>query len=308
MLDVALLGTGGMMPLPNRFLTSLLLRFNGRYLMVDCGEATQITLKLLGWGYKNIDTICITHLHADHIAGLPGLLLTIGNSGREEPLTLLGPPGLAKVARCLCVIAQEVPFDIKVVEVPFTRGGDPVSITIGDYNISALPLEHRIPCFGYSFTFKRSGRFNIERAKANGVPLKAWNHLQKYETVEMDGHVYTPDMVLGPERTPIKLTYCTDSRPVPKLPEFAMHSDLFICEGLYGEADKQEKAAAHMHMSFQEAAAAARDAEAGELWLTHFSPALTDPAAYIQSARNIFPAARVGRDRLTKTINFREDE
>ena len=97
MIDVALLGTGGMMPMPERFLSSMLLRINGRLILVDCGEGTQVTLKMLGWGFKAIDTICFTHYHADHISGLPGMLLTIGNSGRTEPVKLIGPPGLKKV-------------------------------------------------------------------------------------------------------------------------------------------------------------------------------------------------------------------
>ncbi|MDR1560075.1 MAG: ribonuclease Z [Clostridiales bacterium] len=307
MLDAALLGTGGMMPLPWRFLTSLLLRFNGRLVMVDCGEGTQITLKILGWGYKNLDAICFTHFHADHIAGLPGLLLTVGNSGRDEPLTLIGPPGMGEVARCLCVIARELPFEIEIIELPFVRGTPPNRFALGDFNISALPVDHRIPCFAYSFEFKRAGRFDLEKANLNKVPMRAWNRLQKYETVEMDGVAYTPEMVLGPPRTPIKAAYCTDSRPVKELSDFVKGSDLFICEGLYGEAEMLAKTAAHKHMIFQEAAAVAKAGGVDELWLTHFSPAMTNPESFIDAARAIFPNSRAGKDRMTKTINFREE-
>jgi len=112
MLDVALLGTGGMMPLPNRFLTSMLCRVNGLMLLVDCGEGTQITLQKLGWGFKNIDAIAITHFHADHISGLPGILLAMGNADREDPLLMLGPPRLAHVVQSLRVIVPELPFEI----------------------------------------------------------------------------------------------------------------------------------------------------------------------------------------------------
>ena len=307
MLDAALLGTGGMMPLPGRFLTSLLLRFGGRLVMVDCGEGTQVTLKLLGWGYKNLDAICFTHFHADHISGLPGLLLTVGNSGREEPITLIGPPGMGIVAQCLCIIAQELPFEVNIVELPYERGVAPQSVKLGDFHISALPVDHRIPCFAYSFDFKRAGRFDMDKAKGNNVPMKAWNRLQKYETVILDGCEYTPDMVLGPPRTPIKLSYCTDTRPVKGLPEFVKNSDLFICEGLYGEPDMLEKTAAHKHMIFQEAAGIAKAGRVDELWLTHFSPAMTFPEYFLHTARSIFPNAFIGKDRMAKTIRYRDE-
>ncbi|MDR1913747.1 MAG: ribonuclease Z [Clostridiales bacterium] len=307
MLDVALLGTGGMMPLPNRFLTSLLLRFNGRLLMVDCGEATQITLKLLGWSYKNLDIICITHFHADHIAGLPGLLLTVGNAGRDETLTLIGPPGLMGVAKSLCVIAQELPFDIDVIELPFERGFPPETVTLGKYSISAYPLDHRIPCFAYSFVFNRAGKFDTEKAKENDVPLGLWNKLQNGESIQKDGRLFTPDMVLGTARQPIKASYCTDTRPVKGLGNFVKDSDLFICEGLYGEPDKQHTAKKHKHMTFQEAAKIAREGDVKELWLTHFSPAMPAPDAFIEYARSIFPNSKVGRDRKTKTLNYSDD-
>ena len=118
MIDVCLLGTGGMMPLPGRWLTSLLLRFNGKMYLIDCGEGTQIPLKLAGWGFKAIDAIFITHFHADHVAGLPGLLLTIGNSGKDTPLDLVGPPGLMWVAKSLLAICPALPYEVRVVELP----------------------------------------------------------------------------------------------------------------------------------------------------------------------------------------------
>ena len=305
MLDAALLGTGGMMPLPGRFLTSLLLRFGGRLVMVDCGEGTQVTLKLLGWGYKNLDAICFTHFHADHISGLPGLLLAVANSGREEPVTLIGPPGMGLVARSLCIIAQELPFEVDIAELPYERGAAPQHLTLGSFNISALPVDHRIPCFAYTFEFMRAGRFDVDRANQNNVPIQAWNRLQKYETVVLDNKAYTPDMVLGPPRAPIKLAYCTDTRPVKELPEFIRGSDLFICEGLHGEPDMLEKTAAHKHMIFQEAAGIARAGCVDEMWLTHFSPAMMFPEHFIDAARSVFPNSYAGRDRMNKTIKYR---
>jgi ribonuclease Z len=168
-------------------------------------------------------------------------------------------------------------------------------------------MDHRIPCFAYSFEFKRVGRFDVEKAKANNVPLKAWNRLQNNETVNIDGNQYTPDMVLGPERTPIKLSYCTDTRPTKKLPSFIEGSDLFICEGLHGDLDMHAKTVAHKHMMFHEAAELAKAGNVNELWLTHFSPALISPENYIDSTRSIFPNTHIGKDRMNKTINYREE-
>ena len=137
MLDVALLGTGGMMPLPGRYLTSLMLRLEGRMMLIDCGECTQVTMKLLGWGFKNIDVICFTHYHADHISGLPGLLLTIGNSARTEPLTLVGPKGLKKVYAGLSCICPELPFEVKLIELEPQD-----TIDIGVFHINCLKVNY----------------------------------------------------------------------------------------------------------------------------------------------------------------------
>ena len=308
MLDVALLGTGGMMPLPNRFLTSLVCRQNGRLLMIDSGESTQVTMKLLGWGFKQIDVICYTHFHADHISGLPGLLLTIGNSCREEPLLIVGPPGIGEVVRCLRVIAPELPFPIEIMELPYKRGVVHEEIRAGEFLLGACPLNHRMPCFGYRVVLKRAGKFDVEKAQANGVPLKVWSRLQKLGVVEDSGVTYTADMVMGPPRKPLKLAYCTDTRPVAWLPDFVRGSDLFVCEGLYGDDELLEKAADHMHMIFSEAATIARDGEVSELWLTHFSPAMPDPGNYTDNARRIFANTRTGYDRMQKTLRFEDEE
>ena len=306
MLDVALLGTGGMMPLPNRFLSSLCVRINGRLCIVDCGEGTQVSHKILGWGFKNIDAIFFTHFHADHISGLPGLLLTIGNSGRVEPLTLAGPEGLEKVVASLLVIAQELPFTINFIELPFIKGTEHKFSAAG-LTVGAYPLNHRIPCFAYSFTLPRPGKFDAARAESRGVPLKLWSVLQRGETASADGFEYTPDMVLGPERAPIKVSYCTDTKSVNGVARFIAGSDLFVCEGLYAEDEKLEKAREHHHMIFSEAAAYARDGGAGELWLTAYSPSLSNPEAFVDKARDIFPNAKAGYDRMNKTVKFKDE-
>ena len=257
MLDVCLVGTGGMMPLPRRWLTALMTRYNGSSLLIDCGEGTQVAIKEKGWSFKPIDVICFTHYHGDHISGLPGLLLTMGNADRTEPLTLVGPKGLERVVNALRVIAPELPFEIKFIEITQPEQ----VIELNGYRITAFKVNHN----GYTLEILRQGKFSAERAKEQDIPLKYWNPLQKGQTIEADGITYTPEMVLGPARKGIRLTYTTDTRPTESILRNAKESDLFICEGMYGEDDKADKARGYKHMTFREAAVLARDARVKEM-------------------------------------------
>ncbi len=304
MLDVCLLGTGGMMPLPGRFLTALMTRYNGSSLLIDCGEGTQVSIRKKGWSVHSIDTICFTHYHGDHIGGLPGLLLSMGNSERTEPVTLIGPRGLMNVVNSLRVIAAELPFEIEFIQL----SEDEELIERNGYTIKAFKLNHNVTCYGYSQIINRPGKFLPEEAQKNEVPKKLWSHLQKGQIIEDEGKVFTPDMVLGPERKGIKLTYCTDTRPTKAIVENAHESDLFICEGMYGERDKQKQARQYKHMTFYEAAEMAREAKVKELWLTHFSPSLARPSDYMDETRKIFPNAKRGTDRKSTTLAFDKDE
>ena len=303
MLDVCLLGSGGMMPLPYRWLTALMTRFNGSSLLIDCGEGTQIAIKEKGWSFKPIDVICFTHFHGDHISGLPGLLLTMGNADRKEPLTLIGPKGLERVVNSLRVIAPELPFPIKCIEIE----GSEQTFEINGYRLKAFRVNHNVICYGYTLEIDRAGKFNVEKALENEIPKQYWKNLQKGETVEMDGKIYTPDLVMGEQRKGIKLTYTTDTRPTDSIRVNAKNSDLFICEGMYGEKEKAAKAVEYKHMTFTEAAKLARDAEVKEMWLTHYSPSLTKPEEYMDDVRKIFPNAKAGKDCMSVELDFPED-
>ncbi len=302
MIDVCLLGTGGMMPLPHRALTSLMVRYNGMSVLIDCGEGTQVSIKQQGWSVKPIDVICFTHFHADHISGLPGLLLTLGNAERTEPLTMIGPKRLEKVVNALRMIAPELPFDIHFIELE----KDEESFEFKGLRINAFRVLHNITCYGYSFELDRAGKFDVEKAKKLEVPMPYWSRLQKGETIETDDICYTPDMVLGEARKGIKLTYCTDTRPTQNIINHAFRSDLFICEGMYGEPDKEAKAREHKHMTFYEAAELAKEAQVKEMWLTHYSPSLVHPVEYKDAVRKIFPNTVIPKDRRTTTLLYEE--
>ena len=302
MLDLCLLGSGGMMPLPRRWLTALMTRYNGSSLLIDCGEGTQVAVKERGWSFKPIDVICFTHYHGDHISGLPGLLLTMGNADRTEPLTLVGPKGLERVVNALRVIAPELPFEIRFIEI--TKPQE--VLELNGYRITAFRVNHNVICYGYTIEILRQGKFSPERAKEQAIPLKYWNPLQKGQTIEVDGVVYTPNMVLGPDRKGIKVTYTTDTRPVPVIAEAAKGADLFICEGMYGEPDKDAKAREHKHMTFKEAAKIAKEAQPKEMWLTHFSPSLVRPLEYMDTVTDIFENAKAGKDGMSVNLCFED--
>ena len=295
-----------MMPLPYRRLTALMMRYNGSSLLIDCGEGTQVAIRERGWSFHDIDVVCITHFHGDHISGLPGLLLSMGNADRTEPLTIVGPKGLERTVNALRVIAPELPFEIKFIEIADTV----TELNLFGYRINAFKVNHRVTCYGYSVMIDRAGKFDPEKAAANNVPMKAWSRLQKGQTVEIDGITYTQDMILGPERRGLKVTYCTDTRPVKIISEMAADADIFICEGMYGEDDKDNKAVEHKHMTFTEAAklAAAAEPNPKEMWLTHYSPSLVNPAEYVGRIRSIFPNVIATKDLRTTTLKFIDEE
>ncbi|MGL4737264.1 MAG: ribonuclease Z [Cellulosilyticaceae bacterium] len=303
MLDICLLGTGGMLPLPERYLTAMLARYNGRKLLIDCGEGTQVSMKILGWGYKTLDVICFTHYHGDHVTGLPGLLLTLGNAGRAEPLTLIGPPGLKKVVEGLTIVCRDIAFPLELIELSYEEQ----TVQVGEFHISVLPVPHKVPCFAYAIENKRQPKFLPEKALSNQVPKPLWKKLQVGQTITVGDQLYTPDMVLGEGRKGIKVSYCTDCRPIPTLKDFIRDSHLFICEAMYLEEEYFEQVRKYKHMLGSEAAKLAKEGEVKELWLTHFSPATPTSRIDVTPLQNVFEQTIAGVDRMVTTIGFEEE-
>ena len=279
-------------------------RYNGSNLLIDCGEGTQVAIREKGWSVHDLDVICFTHYHADHISGLPGLLLTLGNAERTRPVHMIGPKGLERVVNALRIIAPELPFSIEYHEIT-EREQD---FEMNGYCIHAFRVNHNVLCYGYTLEIKRQGRFDVERARDQEIPQKYWSRLQKGEILSgEDGTVYTPEMVLGPARRGIKMTYCTDTRPTESIVAAAEGSDLFICEGMYAEPEKLVKAKQYKHMTFYEAADMAKRAGVREMWLTHYSPSLVHAENYLPQVREIFPDAFLGKDGKSVELMF-EDE
>ena len=303
MIDLVLLGCGGNMPMPNRFLSSLFINYKGRKILIDCGEGTQVSMRMKNCGFKNIDLICITHLHGDHFYGLMGLLSTIGNSSRVDDLTIVGPKGITKMINTMKTLIEYLPYKLIIIENP-TGTFSLINSILKDVEISTLELDHSSECLGYSLYFKRTPKFNIEKAIQNNVPKLLWQKLQSGKNIIFENIEYSPDMVLGDDRKGIKISFITDTRPISSIPKFINNSDLFVCESMYGNDEDLPKAIKNKHMTFREAATLANEGNVKKLILTHFSPSLEDPNLYIKNATDIFENTIIGKDRYSINLNF----
>ncbi|MDK2562837.1 ribonuclease Z [Romboutsia sedimentorum] len=305
MIDLILLGCGGNMPMPNRFLSSLFINYRGRKILIDCGEGTQISMKMKNCGFKNIDLICITHLHGDHFNGLIGLLSTIANSSRTEDLTIIGPLGIKKHLDAVKVLVGYLPYSLNVIENP--NGSFSLCHEyLNDIEISTIKLEHSTECLGYSLYFNRRPKFNKDKAVLNNVPTILWQKLQSGKSIIVNEVEYKPEMVLGDDRKGVKVSFITDTRPIFSIPEFIKDSDLLVCEAMYGDNLDISKAIKNSHMTFKEAANLAKLGNVNKLLLTHFSPSLEDPNSYIDNATSVFKNTIIGYDRLELILNFKE--
>lgn len=306
MIEITLLGTGGTLPVKGRWLSSAMLRCMGTSILFDCGEGTQMAAREADLPLGCVDVLCLSHYHGDHVAGLPGLLLSMGHEGRRTPLDVYGPEGLPEVVSALRILAPFLPFEVRLHEIRTDR---PVTVhTIGHLTVGAFPLDHSVPCLGFTVDLFRPGRFDLEKARLNHVPQPLWSTLQKTDSaVDAEGRVYTKDMVLGPDRKGIHVLFAQDTRPTPLLEQLMAGRSLCILEGMYGNDDKREKAVETSHMTFTEVAFMASRAQPDEIWLTHYSPSLPDPEAYIEEARSIFPRLTLGTDGMRTVLTYPED-
>ena len=301
MVTVTLLGTAATMPLPDRALTTALLAWEGHSLLFDCGEGTQAAALRAGVGLSRLEAICLTHYHGDHIFGLPGLLQTIACQGRTRPLLLAGPQGLENFWAVMRLLAGPLPYPVIPTEMP------PEGLWFeGGATLSAVPTRHRVPSQGYCFRLPRAGRFDPQKARALGVPLRDWKRLQQGESLEVGGRTVGPGDVCGPARRGIKVVFSGDTAPCPALEDAARDADLLICDATYADEALAPEAARYGHSTFRQTAALAARAGARRCWLAHYSPRIEDPEAALPLAQAVFPAAECGFDGKSVTLPFTE--
>ena len=301
MLEGCTLGTGGTLPIPDRALSSLYLRVNGQAMLIDCGEGTQVGIRRLGWGFKCLDGLLLTHFHGDHCTGVAGLLLSLEKAGREETFHIWGPRGLKRVMEGLCVIVPPLSFPVMLHELP-PEGGE---LSLIGLDIRAFPVDHGgIPCYGFRVHLPRAAAFDPEKARELNVPVTEWKNLQEGKTVRAGIRKVTPEMVTGEARKGITLVFSTDTRPCETLTRYTRDADLLILEGMYATEDKRPQALKNHHMLFSEAGRIAREADAGCLVLTHFSTSLEDPEEHLDAARNEFANTFAARDGMTFVLRY----
>jgi len=304
-LEAFILGCGGMMPLPNRHLTSVLLRREGDLFLFDCGEGTQVSLRRLNLRWKKISVIFVSHTHADHVTGIPGLLMLSSQVDRDDPLYIIGPPRITEyIESSRRVLDMYINYEIVIKEITA-----PGVVYSGDgFHVRAFPLRHTKPCYGYALEEdKRPGEFHVEKAEALGVKRgPKWAALQSGQIVQAeDGTDVRPDQVLGPERTGRKFSFVTDTLAFREIADEVADSDLFVCEGMFERA-LEESAREKKHMTAEQAASIAKAAAVKKLALIHYSPRYTEYELkqVIKEAEAIFPPTVLSRDRMVFPIEY----
>ena len=305
MLECCTLGTGGTLPLADRALSSLYVRENGRGMLIDCGEGTQVGIRKLGWGFRCIEDVLLTHYHGDHCTGLAGLLLSLEKAGKTDTLRIWGPRGLKRVVEGLCVIVPPLSYPVLLHELP-PEGSELEAVGL---QIRAFPVDHGgIPCYGYRMTLPRKNAFDPQRAQSLGIPVREWKKLQDGETVHVGSRCVHPDEVSGAPRKGITVVFSTDTRPCETLEKHTKDADLLILEGMYGDEEKMPQALKNHHMMFSEAAEIARKAKPAALLLTHFSTSMDNPEMYLESIRQIFENTWTAKDGEIITLRYPEKE
>lgn len=304
-MEAFILGCGGMMPLPYRHLTSVLLRRDGDLFLFDGGEGTQVSLKRLNLKWKKIDAIFVSHTHADHVTGLPGILMLSSQVDRTEPLYIYGPPKIKEyIETSRKVLDMYINYPIVVQEITA-----PCVVHSGkDFYIRAFPLDHTKTCVGYTLEeLDRPGEFNPEKARELGVPCgPLWSQLQNgFEVTAQDGSIVKPEQVLGEKRSGRKFSFVTDTLYKPSIAEEVKGSDLLVCEGMFEKA-LIDQAKEKKHMTAEQAAIIARDADVKRMCLIHYSPRYTDKELnlLLEEAQAIWPKAELSRDRMQIDIPF----
>ncbi|MCL2520954.1 MAG: ribonuclease Z [Spirochaetaceae bacterium] len=303
-MEAFILGTGGMMPLPGRYLTSVLLRREGSLFLFDCGEGTQVSLRRLNLKWKKIDAIFISHTHADHVTGLPGILMLSSQVDRNEPLYIIGPPKIKHyIESNRASLDMYINYQIIVIEID---PSNPQEVFKGEgFTIQSFPLKHTKPCVGYTLIEdERPGIFYPDKALALNIPAgPLWGTLQRGEPVEFNGRIINPSEVMGPPRSGRKFSFVTDTLYHEGIAKYVKNSNLLICEGMFGEG-MEEQAEEKRHMTAYQAGLVAKEAAALSTGLIHYSPRYHDKelGLLLDEARKNSKNTFLCRDRMAITI------
>ncbi|MCI7109151.1 MAG: ribonuclease Z [Spirochaetia bacterium] len=304
-MEAFILGCGGMMPLPYRHLTSVLLRRDGDLFLFDGGEGTQVSLRRLNLKWKKINAIFVSHTHADHVTGLPGILMLNAQVERTEPLFIFGPPKIKEyIETSRKVLDMYINYPIEVKEITA-----PSIVFEGDgFYIRAFPLDHTKTCVGYTLEeLDRPGEFNPEKAELLNVPVgPLWGKLQKGQPViSSDGKTVFPEDVMGKKRSGRKFSFVTDTLYKTSIAKEVYGSDLLVCEAMF-ENDLIDQAKEKKHMTAREAALIARDSNSLRMYMIHYSPRYNDKELekLLLQAREIYPGAELSKDRMCIDIPY----
>jgi ribonuclease Z len=291
-LDLVFLGTSASAPTAMRAPASMLLRRGGERFLIDCGEGTQRQLLRSDVGLVELAEVFVTHYHADHYLGLPGMLKTFSLRGREAPLTIYGPTGLKELVSALRMVFGRLTYPLELVEL---EPGD--ELDRGDYRIAAFAVQHGVRAVGFAWVESvRPGRFDVEAARALGVaegPL--WGRLQHGDAVTLpDGTRIAPDQVLGEARPGRKVVITGDTEPTRSVLEVSIGADLLVHEATFG-AEEQDRARETRHATAAGAAELARLAGVRMLALTHLSNRYFGPEI-LREGKEVFVDTVVPRD------------
>ena len=308
MIDICLLGTAALMPLPERALTAAVLTCGGHSILFDCGEGTQTAARKQGVSLMKTDLIALTHYHGDHVFGLPGLMQSLFCMGRTAPLYITGPKGLERELAPILKLAGGLSYEVRLLEL----GSEPLKLSGAvrgfpeESFLSAFETKHRTDSQGYCFRLERAGKFFPEKAKELRIPVSLWSKLQKGESVEANGKLFVPEQVMGERRRGLKFVFTGDTSPCDNIIKAAENADLLICEATYGEKEQAELALERGHMNFDMASRCAKEGRVKRLWLSHYSQLVKEPEEYLPIASENFPGAECGFDGKRITLNFDE--
>ena len=308
MIDITLLGTAALVPLPQRSLTAALLSCGGRSILFDCGEGTQTAANRANVSLMKVDMIALTHYHGDHIFGMPGLLQTMCSMGRTETLYITGPEGLKEAMEPILKLVGWTSYTITLLELA-PEGLQLSELGTGwsrESKLTAFQTEHRISSQGYCFTLSRAGKFIPQKARELGIPENQWGLLQKGTSIQVGNTIIQPEQVLGEPRQGLKFVFTGDTAVCDTLIKEAAEADLLICEATYSENEQANLAIEHGHMNFAQAASVAARANVKQLWLVHYSQMIDDPQVHLHNATDIFEHTVCGLDGMKTTLRYQK--